>query len=57
MILKINIMDQYGVNPQINIPINIEENMIHHINLCRENIITIKLPNYKCILIHTKETH
>jgi hypothetical protein len=29
----------------------------HRITLCHEHIVTVGLPNYKCILMHTKETH
>jgi hypothetical protein len=46
-----------SVKPQINVVIKIEENMSHQITLCREHIMTVGLHKYKCILIHTKETH
>jgi hypothetical protein len=37
--------------------VKIEESMNHQITLCREHIVTVIFPNYKCILMHTKETH
>jgi hypothetical protein len=36
--------------------IKIEENMNHQITLCWEHIVIVGFPNYKCILMHTKET-
>jgi hypothetical protein len=30
--------------------------MNRQITLCREHIVTVRFPNYKCILMHTKET-
>jgi hypothetical protein len=37
--------------------VKIEESMNLRITLCQEHIMTIGFPNYKCILMHTKETH
>jgi hypothetical protein len=48
-------MDQF--KPQLNIVVKIEENMSCRITLCIEHIVTVKLHNYKCILMHSKETH
>jgi hypothetical protein len=31
--------------------------MNHHITLCWEHIMIVAFPNYKCILMHNKETH
>jgi hypothetical protein len=50
-------MDQSGVKPLINVAVKIEENMNRRITLCREHIVTVRFPNYKCILMHIKETH
>ena len=50
-------MDQLGVKTQINVVVKIDENMNRQINLCPEHIVTVGFPNYKCILMHTKETH
>jgi hypothetical protein len=55
--LYINIMDQSSVKIRINKDISIEYNMKYDTTLCLEHIMTIGLHNYKCILIHTKETH
>jgi hypothetical protein len=31
--------------------------MNSRITLCREHIVTVEFPNYKCRLMHTKETY
>jgi hypothetical protein len=53
----IEIMDQSGVKPHINVVVKIEENMNRQITLSWEHIVTVVFPNYKCILMHIKETH
>jgi hypothetical protein len=54
--LQIEIMDQLGVKPQINVAVKIEENMSGWITLCWQHIVTVIFPNYKCILNkHTKK--
>jgi hypothetical protein len=45
-------MHQSDVKTWINVVINIMGNIIHHITLCWEHIVTIILPKYKCILMH-----
>ena len=50
-------MDQSGVKEHINVAIKIEENMSRQITLCQEHIMTVEFPNYKCTIMHTKETH
>ena len=55
--LQIEIMDQSGVKPQINVVVKIEENMNYQITLYQEHIVTVIFPNYKCILMHNKQTH
>jgi hypothetical protein len=52
--ISIEIMDQSGVKSRIILAINIEEDMNRRITLCWEHIVTIGLPNYKFILMHTK---
>jgi hypothetical protein len=37
--------------------VKIEESRNRRITLCREHMVTVGFPNYKCILMHTKETH